>query len=232
MSAAWDAHYKRISDLIAANPVQRAPAAAVAPPVTVQPGVQAMLPAGLLDMWQGGGNGGQMGMPGGVDYGGKPGDMGDLSGLFGGINPGTLGGWGGGLVGGLLAGPFGALAGSVGGRALAGLLGGNETNTGAGMLGNDAKDMPGMMNAGFGDMGGGGGQDMGGANSNAGKEGDTGAMNGWQSGGYTGAGRDGKVQPGRVAGLVHEGEYVIPAPVVQGLLSGQRAGPFPTARRK
>ena len=87
------------------------------------------------------------------------------------------------------------------------------------MLGNDAKDMPGMMNAGFGDMGGGGGQDMGGANSNAGKEGDTGAMNGWQSGGYTGAGRDGKVQPGRVAGLVHEGELVIPHRVVRGLLA-------------
>lgn len=220
MSAIWDAHYKRLMDLMATNPVQQPTAPVAAPPPTVQPGVEAMLPPGLLDQWQGGANGGQMGMPGGVDFGGKPGDVGDLSGAFGGISPGTIGGWGGGLVGGLLGGPFGALAGSVGGRALMGLLAGNETNTGAGMLGNDPKDgMPDMMNSGFGDMGGGGGMDQGGANSNGGKEGDAGAMNGFRQGGYTGAGRDGVVQPSRRAGVVHEGELVIPHRVVRGLLA-------------
>lgn len=34
--------------------------------------------------------------------------------------------------------------------------------------------------------------------------------NEWRKGGYTGAGRDGVVQPGRPAGTVHESEFVIP----------------------
>lgn len=36
----------------------------------------------------------------------------------------------------------------------------------------------------------------------------------WMRGGYTGAGPDGVVQPNRIAGRVHEGEAVIPAPMV------------------
>jgi len=38
---------------------------------------------------------------------------------------------------------------------------------------------------------------------------------GWQAGGYTGAGQDGAVQPAQPAGRVHEGEVVIPAHMVQ-----------------
>ena len=38
-----------------------------------------------------------------------------------------------------------------------------------------------------------------------------GYMPGFEMGGYTGAGMDGMVQPDRVAGVVHEGEYVVPA---------------------
>jgi len=34
---------------------------------------------------------------------------------------------------------------------------------------------------------------------------------GWRRGGYTGAGADRMVQPGMPAGMVHEGEYVLPA---------------------
>lgn len=216
MSQRWDDHMAALNALIAQHP--RTP---YVPPAPVAPAPidwAALLGAGNGEMWQGGENGGQVGGVGGFDAGGAPGDM---SNLFGGINPGTIGGWGGGLVGGLLGGPFGALAGSVGGRALMGLLGGNETNTGAGMLGNDAKDSLGMMNSGFGDMGGAGGMDTGGSNSNAGKEGDVGAMNGFQGGGYTGAGVDGVVQPWRRAGVVHEGEMVIPAHLVRrmGLLA-------------
>lgn len=39
----------------------------------------------------------------------------------------------------------------------------------------------------------------------------------FQKGGYTGAGRDGKVQPYKPAGIVHEGEIVIPHHVVKRL---------------
>lgn len=41
---------------------------------------------------------------------------------------------------------------------------------------------------------------------------------GFASGGYTGAGADGVVQPWRPAGVVHEGEMVIPAWLMRGLL--------------
>jgi hypothetical protein len=40
----------------------------------------------------------------------------------------------------------------------------------------------------------------------------------FMSGGYTGAGHDGVVQPWRPAGIVHEGEVVIPAHKVRGLM--------------
>lgn len=235
MSAAWDAHYKRISDLIAANPVQRAPAAAVAPPVTVQPGVQAMLPAGLLDMWQGGGNGGQMGMPGGVDYGGAPGDLSALGGKLGGFGP-MAGGLAGGLLGTALAGPFGGALAAWGGRSLAGLLGSSTPQP----MAQDTVGPYGGVGIEVAPMGYGGGiagevgsPGFGGGTATDGSTGQgfgvDGEIGSWQSGGYTGAGRDGKVQPGRVAGLVHEGEYVIPAHTLRGLLSGQSATPFPMA---
>lgn len=259
MSAAWDAHYKRISDLIAGNPVQRAPAAA-ATPVTVQPGVQAMLPAGLLDMWQGGGNGGQMGAPGGVDYGGAPGDMSALGGKFGGFG-GLAGGLLGGLAGTALAGPFGGALGAWGGRALAGLLGGpaqtgvaqptepgsiggdfgpggsgpNAFGGGLGSLGAAGMGlglgglgaMSGNEIMGFGGMGGFGGVDGGSGDMSQGDQSGAGPNSGdmgmgmgqFQQGGYTGAGADGVVQPWRRAGVVHEGEMVIPHRVVRGLLA-------------
>ena len=38
-----------------------------------------------------------------------------------------------------------------------------------------------------------------------------GKMRSFRGGGYTGAGMDGVVQPGAPAGMVHEGEFVIPA---------------------
>lgn len=41
--------------------------------------------------------------------------------------------------------------------------------------------------------------------------------NEWRKGGYTGAGRDGVVQPGRQAGTVHEGELVLNANAVRSL---------------
>lgn len=228
MSTAWDAHYKRISDLIAGNPVQRAPvaAAAAAPPVTVQPGVQAMLPAGLLDMWQGGMNGGQVGMPGGMDYGGKPGDMSALGGKLGGLGP-MAGGLLGGLAGTALAGPFGGALGAWGGRALAGLLGpsaptapqAQDTVGPYGGVGIEVAPMGygGGMAGEIGSPGFGGGTATDGSTGQGfGVDGEIGS---WQQGGYTGAGRDGRVQPGRVAGVVHEGEYVIPHRVVRGLLA-------------
>ena len=40
----------------------------------------------------------------------------------------------------------------------------------------------------------------------------------FQKGGYTGAGRDGVVQPHKPAGIVHEGEYVIPAHMVRKMM--------------
>lgn len=40
----------------------------------------------------------------------------------------------------------------------------------------------------------------------------------FKKGGYTGAGRDGVVQPDRPAGIVHEGEYVIPAHMVRKMM--------------
>lgn len=40
----------------------------------------------------------------------------------------------------------------------------------------------------------------------------------FQKGGYTGAGEDGIVQPWKRAGIVHEGEYVIPAHVVRKMM--------------
>jgi hypothetical protein len=223
MSAVWDAHYKRISDLIAANPVQRAPMAAPPSPMTVQPGIQAMLPPGLLDMGSGGGDGGMTGVAAGPG-----GSLGSLGGMFGGINPGTLGGWGGGLVGGLLGGPFGALAGSVGGRALAGLLDSpsapqamaQETVGPYGGFGIEVA-APGYGGGMAGEAGSAG---FGGGTATEGSTGEFGgAMGeiGFQMGGYTGAGRDGVVQPSRRAGVVHEGEYVIPAHLVKrmGLLA-------------
>lgn len=210
MSQRWDDHMAALNALMAQHPrTPYAPPAPVAQPAPID--WAALLGAGNGDMWQGGMNGGQVGGVGGFDAGGKPGDMSNMS-------PGMLGVLGGGLLGLMAGGPAGAITGAglgyKGSGFLAGLLGGSG-NTGAGMLGNDAKDSPDMMNSGFGDMGGAGGMDTGGANSNAGKEGDAGAMNGFQGGGYTGAGADGVVQPWRRAGFVHEGELVISNPQVQ-----------------
>jgi hypothetical protein len=56
----------------------------------------------------------------------------------------------------------------------------------------------------------------------------------WMSGGYTGAGQDGAVQPAQPAGTVHEGEVVIPARMVQHyglpLLMGLVDGSVPRSR--
>lgn len=214
MSAAWDAHYKRISDLIAAHPVQRY---TPPPPQTVAPEVTAMLPGEFVEPWQGGANEGGFGAPEG-----PPGDLGKL---FGDISPGTIGGLLGGLGGGLALGPFGGLIGGLAGRGIAGLLGSQApqptaqpTAPGIGSLGGESFG----GGAGAGTFGGGLG-DIGAAGMGLGL-GDLGAMTGneimgWQGGGYTGAGRDGRVQPNRPAGIVHEGELVIPHHVLRGLLS-------------
>ena len=53
-----------------------------------------------------------------------------------------------------------------------------------------------------------------------------GKMRSFRGGGYTGAGMDGVVQPGAPAGMVHEGEFVIPAGgLAEVLARGAQPGP-------
>jgi hypothetical protein len=277
MSAAWDAHYKRISDLIAANPVQRAPMAAPPPP-TVQPGIQAMLPQGLLDMFSGGANTGMdagqnsTGTMGGSGFGGLGGfpNANTISSALD-INPSAARGAMTAL--GLLSGPVGmgiSALNSVGnavntsnnlgmlsglgvnpgfGSTIGGLLGfnglsGNPTSALNAAMGNQYSGFANLSTPQFdGDLSGPGGwggwgdiaAQMDQANAEAAAAGGTPSgpsggmadrgdisseqLGSFKMGGYTGAGRDGKVQPGRVAGIVHEGEYVIPHRVVRGLLA-------------
>lgn len=73
------------------------------------------------------------------------------------------------------------------------------------------------------------------ASSDPGGIGDSGGMgDGWMDGGYTGHGEDGVVQRDQPAGTVHEGEIVIPAPMVKhyglDLLMGLVNGDVPKNR--
>lgn len=216
MSERWNAHYAMVQGLIDAQKAQRAQkaAAAMAAQPAPAPPAPAPEPFGVPDWWQGGANGG-------MEATGKPGDLSGLMGGMGGFGP-LAGGLLGGLAGTALAGPFGGALGAWGGRALAGLLGGptapqpmaQPTEPGIGSLGGESFG----GSAGAGTFGGGLG-DMGAAGMGLGV-GDLGAMSGndmmgWQHGGYTGAGRDGVVQPHKPAGIVHEGELVIPAHMVR-----------------
>lgn len=277
MSDRWNAHLAMVQGLIDAQKAQRAQRAAAAmaaQPAATTPAPQPFLDLGGGDMWQGGMNGGQVGMPGGIDYGGQPGDMSALGGKLGGLGP-MAGGLLGGLAGTALAGPFGGALGAWGGRALAGLLGGptgTAQPTEPGSIGGDfgpGGSGPNAFGGGLGAMGAAGmGLGLGGLGAMSGNEimgfGGLGAMDGgsgdaaaeaaaeaaaggfggmgdmgmgmgqFQSGGYTGAGHDGVVQPWRKAGVVHEGELVIPAHMVRmmGMLrQGQSATPFPRTRR-
>lgn len=225
MSGTWNAHYAMVQGLIddqKAKRAQRAAAAQAARAAAVPtgggsaPGMGWGVPGDAVEPWQGGMNQGGFGAPEG-----PPGDLGKL---FGDISPGTIGGLLGGLGGGLALGPLGGLIGGLAGRGIAGLLGSQApqptaqpTAPGIGSLGGESFG----GGAGAGTFGGGLG-DIGAAGMGLGL-GDLGAMTGneimgWQGGGYTGAGRDGRVQPNRPAGIVHEGELVIPHHVLRSWL--------------
>lgn len=147
MSATWDAHFKQISDLIAANPVPKytKPAPAEATP---GPSWEDLLrQSGILsDPWQGGMNAGGFGAPSG-----PPGDMGKM---FGDISPGTIGGLLGAFGGGLALGPVGGLLGGLAGRGIAGLLSGSAPAQAA-MAGETfgGGAGPGTFGGGLGDIG-------------------------------------------------------------------------------
>lgn len=204
MSGAWSGHMDMVNRLLAENKAKRAARLgtattarnAAAAGAAVQPA--AAVPwAGGLDQWQGGAN---MADPFGP---GQPGDLSALGDRMG-INTATIGGLLGSLGGGLAFGPFGGLAGALAGRGIAGLLSGGDAGS-AGAASDAASAAGGSANSAAAGYGGGYG---------TGPDGWGGLM----SGGYTGAGDDGIVQPHRVAKkFVHEGEIVIPHHVVKRL---------------
>lgn len=215
-SQAWTDHINGVNGLLDAQrqriAAARAAAAAATPTPTTTPVVTPTAPSGFVETWQGGANTGDFG---------PQGSAGDLSGLLGNIGAGQIGGWGGALAGSLLGGPFGGLLGAVGGRALGNLFGGQTagpqaqpTAAGIGSLGGEnfgGGPGPETFGGGLGSMGTAGmGLGLGDLGAMTGQE-----IMGWQQGGYTGAGRDGVVQPSRPAGVVHEGEFVIPAHMVR-----------------
>lgn len=215
MAMTWAQHMQGVNGLLDAERARRTAARAAAQvPVaaTAPPGSTAMPDLGqaMPETWQGGMNGGNIG---GAT---APGDMSSLAGGFG-LNGQSIGGLLGALGGGLVGGPFGGLAGGLLGRGLGGLFGGGAAGMNMGDLSNDPKDMAMNSGLGLGDGLGLGGMDPGNQNDS---KGDDGTMNGWMRGGYTGAGRDGKVQPHMPAGTVHEGELVIPHHMVRRMIRG------------
>ena len=195
MRTRWDDHIDRVNGLIASR--RHAPYAPPVAPVKPSPGNWADIAGLLPEAWRSDAGGG-FGDPGHV---GPPGDLG---GMLGGINSSSFGGLLGALGGGLVGGPVGGLLGGLAGRgigsALGGTLGGDGMAGGAELAGLEAQAE--QNAAAMGAMGG-----------------EYGDARGMQSGGYTGAGADGIVQPNRRAKkFVHEGEIVLPWPVVRGLL--------------
>jgi hypothetical protein len=218
MSGTWDQHIATVNGYLADQKAKRAAKAAAAAaaipqtpitPPTPDPGVSP-------DQWQGGDNM--------ANFGPAPaaGDMGNLIGGMG-LSGNAIGGLIGGLGGGLLGGPLGGLAGALAGRGIGGMLSApgpqaQPTAPGIGSLGGEAfggnAAGPGAFGGGLGDaMAAGMGLGVGGLGAMSGSE--ILGFDGFQKGGYTGAGRDGRVQPDRVAGVVHEGELVIPHHMVR-----------------
>lgn len=266
MSETWSRHYQAISDLIAANPVQRYAPPAPPTPAPAGPTLPSWA-SGPADGWQGGANQGDAGAPtaaGTMSLGGGFPNASTIASALD-INPAVA--RAGMTALGLLSGPLGMgigaanMAGNIAnttsnydmlssagvspgvGSVLGGLLGFNGlagtptsalnaamANQYAGFAGLSPAQMQGDFSmsgwGGWGDIA--AQMDAANAAASAGStpSGPSGGMadrgdisseqlGDWQKGGYTGAGRDGIVQPHRVAGRVHEGELVIPHHMVR-----------------
>jgi|GEM_PF-4481197 len=212
-SAAWTDHINKINALIAANPVQRyTPPATPVSTINLMgaPDIAGQIIGGQSEQGERGGNTGLS------SFDGPPGDMnallGDMAPSWGGVGRGL-----GSVVGGLLGGPVGSIAlGYLGGK-LGGMVGAPSFDPSYG------PQVPSGEPGSFGSFGGpnaaaesSAAADAMGGNANANSAGDQQAGYGYfQNGGYTGAGRDGIVQPSRRAGIVHEGEIVLSHPMVR-----------------
>lgn len=201
MAMTWADHMTGVNSLLDAERSRRAALrAATAQQRAASAGTMQPMPTAPTFDWSAPSGGANVGQS---DIASVPGDFSQF-GFDLGLNPQSIGGLLGALGGGLVGGPFGGLLGGLAGRGIGALMGQPSDGMAQGA------ELAGLM-----------GQAEQNANNMAGTASEFGDARGLKEGGYTGAGRDGVVQPDRPANvIVHEGELVIPHHMVKKMMKG------------